>query len=174
MGKQTVDLQKIKLLLLDVDGVMTDGAFYIHSDGTESKRFCVFDGHRIKMWLRAGLQCAIISGRESKATTIRAEQLGIQHVLQGCREKVTAFEQTLEKLNLTPDEVVFVGDDLLDLPLLRRVGFAVAVANAATEVKTLADYITTNTGGNGAVGEVIEYLLKATGRWEELIRRYMV
>ena len=172
MGKQSVDLQKIRLLLLDVDGVLTDGGLLLHADGTESKIFNVYDGHRIKMWQRAGLLCGFLSGRESAVTARRAEQLGVSYVRQGCTEKLPAFEQLLNELQLTADQTVYMGDDLMDMPLLRRAGFAVAVANAAEEVKQQADYVTQRSGGQGAVGEVIEYLLKITGRWEDLVRRY--
>lgn len=173
MGKQTVDLQRIQMLILDVDGVLTDGGIYIHSDGTESKRFDIQDGHRVKMWKRAGLDLALLSGRESGATTIRAEQLGITRVYQGYKAKLPVYETLLQETGLTPDQTAYVGDDLLDIPLLRRSGFSVAVANAVQEVKQQADYITSHSGGCGAVGEVIEYLLKATGRWEALVERYL-
>ena len=122
------DLSQIQLLILDVDGVLTDGGIIVHSDGTESKRFSVLDGHRIKMWQRAGGLTAIISGRETAATTIRAEQLGITHIMQGCLEKLPAFEQLLEKVGLTPEQTAYIGDDLMDIPLVRRVGFGAAVA----------------------------------------------
>lgn len=174
MGKQSVHVQKIRLLLLDVDGVLTDGGLLIHADGSESKQFNVYDGHRIKMWQRAGLLCGFLSGRQSAATTRRAEQLDVSLVLQGCTEKLPAFERLLSERQLTAAEVAYVGDDLMDLPLFRRVGFAAAVANANEEVKQQADYVTSRCGGQGAVGEVIEYLLKITGRWEDLVRQYQV
>lgn len=174
MGKQSVNLQKIEMLLLDVDGVLTDGGLLIHADGSESKLFNVYDGHRIKMWQRAGLRCGFLSGRHSEATSRRAEQLEVGFVLQGCTEKLPAFERLLSEACLSADQVAYVGDDLMDLPLLRRVGFAVAVANAAEEVRRQADYVTVRAGGHGAVAEVIEYLLKITGRWEGLTRKYQV
>ncbi len=168
------DLTKIKLLVLDVDGVLTDGGIIIHSDGTESKRFHVIDGHRIRMWQRAGGLTAIISGRETPATTIRARQLGIPHVMQGCLKKLPAFEALLEQTKLSPEEVAYVGDDVMDLPLIRRAGFAVAVANAAEELKVHADFVTRRKGGQGAVGEVIEYILKSNHQWDSLMERYQV
>jgi len=174
VGKQIIDFQDLKMLLMDVDGVLTDGGLIVHSDGTESKQFHVFDGHRIKMWQRAGLLCGLLSGRQSASTTWRAKQLEIPIVLQDCKQKLPAFEQLLADTNLRPQQVVYVGDDLMDLPLLRRAGFAVTVADAVEEVKQQADYVTQRSGGQGAVGEVIEYLLKITGRWEELIQRYQV
>lgn len=168
------DLSKVQFLILDVDGVLTDGGIIVHSDGTESKRFSVLDGHRIKLWQRSGGLTAIISGRETAATAIRAEQLGITHVLQGCLDKLPAFEQLLAKVGLTPEQTAYIGDDLMDIPLVRRVGFGVAVANASDELKKYADFITQQTGGNGAVAEVIEHLLKKKMKWEELMERYRV
>ncbi len=165
---------EIKLLILDVDGVLTDGGIIVHSDGTESKRFHVMDGHRIKMWQRAGLETAIISGRDTACTTLRAEQLGITHVMQGCLKKLPAFEQLLDTLGLTAAEVACIGDDLMDIPLVRRAGFGAAVANAAEELKHAADYITHRPGGSGAVAEVIESILKKSQRWEPLMERYRV
>lgn len=172
--KPRANLNKIRLLLLDVDGVLTDGRLLIHPDGSESKWFNVYDGHRIRMWQRAGLMCGMLSGRCSEATSRRAEQLGISLVLQDCKEKLPAFEKLLAEVCLNPEEVAYVGDDLMDVPVLRRVGFAVAVANAPEEVRRYADYVTVRDGGKGAVAEVIEYLLRITGRWEELLQRYQV
>ena len=168
------NLSDIQLLILDVDGVLTDGGIVVHSDGTESKRFHVLDGHRIKMWQRAGGLTAIISGRDTAATAIRAQQLGISHVMQGCLQKLPAFEQLLGKVGLTPEQTAYVGDDLMDIPLVRRVGFGVAVANASEELKKYADFTTQCKGGEGAVGEVIEYLLKEQMKWDEQMERYLV
>ena len=168
------DLSKIQLLILDVDGVLTDGGIVIHSDGTESKRFSVLDGHRIKLWQRSGGLTAIISGRETAATAIRAKQLDISLVMQGCLEKLPAFEQLLEDVGVTVEQTAFVGDDLMDIPLVRRAGFGVAVANAADELKEYADYITQQKGGDGAVAEVIEHLLKKMKKWDKLMERYLV
>lgn len=173
-AKAHVNPNRIRLLLLDVDGVLTDGGIWIHPDGSESKCFNVYDGHRIQMWQRAGLLCGLLSGRQSEATCRRAEQLGIPLVLQNCKDKLPAFEQLLIQMQLEPDEVAYVGDDLMDLPILRRAGLAVAVANAPEEVRRHADYVTVREGGKGAVAEVIEYLLRITGRWEELLKRYQV
>lgn len=169
-----VNFSKIKLLIMDVDGVLTDGGIIIHSDGTESKRFHVMDGHRIKMWQRAGLEAAIISGRQTEATTLRAEQLGIIRTLQGRKEKLSAFEELLSATGCSADEVACVGDDLMDIPLIKRVAFGVAVANAAEELKQTADYVTSRNGGDGAVAEVIEVILKNTGQWNALMQRYLI
>jgi len=171
--KQT-NLAEIRLLILDVDGVLTDGGIVIHSDGTESKRFHVMDGHRIRMWQRAGGIAAIISGRDTAATQIRADQLEISHILQGCKEKLPAFEQMLRSLQISPLQTACIGDDLMDIPLVRRAGFGAAVANAADELKAHADYVTRRQGGAGAVGEVIEHLLKQSGRWDAAMERYLV
>ena len=169
-----IDFKQIQLLILDVDGVLTDGGIIVHSDGTESKRFCVYDGHRIKLWQRAGHVTAIISGRDSAATAIRAKQLDVAHVFQGCTQKLPVFESLLKDLNLTADQTAYIGDDLMDIPLVRRVGFGVAVANAVEDVKHCADWVTGKSGGDGAVGETIEYILKQTGAWESLMERYQV
>jgi 3-deoxy-D-manno-octulosonate 8-phosphate phosphatase (KDO 8-P phosphatase) len=168
------DLLQIRMIIMDVDGVLTDGGIIVHSDGTESKRFHVIDGHRIKMWQRADGQTAIISGRDSQATTKRAEQLGIPYVMQGCLEKLPAFESLLEQTGLRPEQAAYIGDDLMDIPLVRRAGLGVAVANADDELKKYADVVTVRGGGNGAVGEVIEYLLKASRKWDALMERYLV
>lgn len=169
-----INFAKLKLLILDVDGVLTDGGIILHSDGTESKRFHVMDGHRIKMWQRAGFEAALLSGRQTEATTLRGKQLGIERVLQGCKEKLPAFEELLALTGCSPAEVACVGDDLMDIPLVKRAGFGVAVANAADELKQAADYVTSRSGGDGAVAEVIEMILKNTGQWNTLMQRYLI
>ena len=168
-----VDFAKIKILALDVDGVLTDGTLIINADGSESKFFNSLDGHGIRMWQRAGLKVALISGRASVPTERRAEQLQIEYVFQDCHYKLPVVEQLLDKLGLSPANMVFIGDDLTDMPVIRYVGFGVAVANAVDEVKQCADYVTTRPGGSGAVREVIEYILKNSGRWQELMKRYL-
>ena len=162
------------MLITDVDGVLTDGTIIIGGDGTESKKFNLLDGHGIKMWHRAGLATAFISGRDTPATSIRASQLNVNYVFQGCKKKLPAFEELLEKAGLSENQVAYIGDDLMDLPLVKRAGLGVAVAGSASELKDVADYVTTAQGGDGAVREVIEYILKDTGKWQELIQRYMV
>jgi 3-deoxy-D-manno-octulosonate 8-phosphate phosphatase (KDO 8-P phosphatase) len=168
-----MDLAKITLLALDVDGVLTDGTLVINADGSETKFFNSLDGHGIKMWQRAGLKVALISGRASAPTERRAEQLKIEYVFQDCHDKLPVVEQLLEQIGLLPENMAFIGDDLTDVPVMRYVGFAVAVANAVDEVKECADYVTTRPGGSGAVREVIEYILKNSGRWRELMKRYL-
>ena len=168
-----VDLANIELLALDVDGVLTDGSLVIHADGSESKSFSSLDGHGIRMWKRAGLDVALISGRTSEPTLRRAEQLQIEHVFQDCHYKLPVLEKLLEQVGLPPEKAAFIGDDLTDLPVIRYVGFGVAVANAVAEVKRYADYVTAHPGGRGAVREVIEHILKNSGRWQELMTRYL-
>ena len=172
--KKEIDFSRIKLLVMDVDGVLTDGTVLINSDGSESKFFSIVDGHGVKLWHRVGLQTAIISGRPSDATTVRAEQLNIGHVLQGCKKKLPAYEGLLAELSLEADQTAFIGDDLLDIPLARRAAFGAASANAVEELKQYADYVTENPGGSGAVREVIEHILKRTGKWDGLMERYLV
>ncbi len=167
------NLAEIKLLALDVDGVLTDGTIVVNGDGTESKFFNVQDGHGIRLWLRAGLKIALFSGRISPPTEIRAKQFGIEYVFQDCLDKLPVLEEFLRQQGLSPQQVAYVGDDLPDLPPMRFVGFGVAVADAVDEVKQYADFITTRPGGKGAVREVIEYILKSTGRWQELMKRYL-
>ena len=170
---KTANFAEIKMLILDVDGVLTDGTLVIHSDGGESKFFNTLDGHGIRMWQRAGLKVALLSGRASEPTRRRAEQLNIEYVFEDCHDKLPTLEKFLEKLGLSPESAAFIGDDLMDLPAIRYVGFGVAVANAVDEVKKYADYVTERPGGAGAVREVIEYILKKTGKWQELMKRYL-
>ena len=167
------NLADIEMLAMDVDGVLTDGTLVINADGSESKSFNSMDGHGIRMWQRAGLKVALISGRASEPTQRRVEQLQIEYVFQDCHNKLPVFEKLLEQLGLSPDKVAYIGDDLTDLPVIRYAGFGVAVANAVDEVKQYADYVTTRPGGSGAVREVIEYILKNSGRWQKLMARYL-
>lgn len=166
-------LANIQLLVLDVDGVLTDGTITVNGDGSESKSFNTLDGHGIRMWQRAGLKVAFLSGRHSEPTKHRAEQLQINHCLQNCFNKLTALKQLIEQSDIPAEKVAYIGDDLPDLPAMRYVGFGVAVANAVDEVKQYADYITTCAGGNGAVREAIEYILKNSGKWQELMEKYL-
>jgi 3-deoxy-D-manno-octulosonate 8-phosphate phosphatase (KDO 8-P phosphatase) len=166
-------LADIQMLVLDVDGVLTDGTLIINADGSESKCFNTLDGHGIKMWQRAGHKVALLSGRASEPTRHRAKQLQIEYVFEDCHHKLPALEKFLEQLGLSPQAVAYIGDDLTDLPVIRYVGFGAVVANAVEEVKKYADYVTTRTGGDGAVREVIEYILKDTGKWRELMKRYL-
>ena len=170
---EKVNLANIEMLVMDVDGVLTDGTLVIHADGRESKHFNSLDGHGIRMWKRAGLDVALISGRASEPTARRAEQLQIEHVFQDCHDKLPVFETLLDQIGLPAEKAAFIGDDLTDLPVIRYAGFGVAVANAVVEVKRYADYVTTHPGGRGAVREVIEHILKNSGRWQKLMKRYL-
>jgi 3-deoxy-D-manno-octulosonate 8-phosphate phosphatase (KDO 8-P phosphatase) len=167
------NLNDIKMLVLDVDGVLTNGSIFLHDDGTESKVFNTLDGHGIRMWRRAGMKVAILSGRPSKPTNRRAEQLEVDYCMTDCYEKMPRLEEILRKEKLSLDNIAYVGDDLPDLPIISSVGFGVAVANAAEEVKAGADYVTVKNGGSGAVREVIEYILKEVGKWQQLLERYL-
>jgi len=170
---KTSNFADIQMLVLDVDGVLTDGTLVIHSDGGESKFFNTHDGHGIRMWQRAGLKVALLSGRASEATRRRAEQLNIEYVFEDCFDKLPVLEEFLEQVGLSPEAVAYIGDDLMDLPVMRFVGFGAAVANAVDDVKKYADYVTERPGGSGAVREVIEYILNKNGKWRELMKRYL-
>jgi 3-deoxy-D-manno-octulosonate 8-phosphate phosphatase (KDO 8-P phosphatase) len=151
----------IKLVAFDVDGVFTDGRFYLSNDGIESKAFHTQDGYGIRSLLDAGVAVAVISGRQSGAVEKRMSELGVQHVIQGCRDKVAAFDGITAALNIVADECAYVGDDIPDLPLLSHVGFAIAVANAVPILHDQCDYSTSAAGGFGAVREVCELILGA-------------
>ena len=167
---------KIKLLLMDVDGVLTDGGIYIVPGPggamAETKGFNSQDGMALQ-WLRwKGIQTGVISGRESAATTERARQVGMAHVYLGNTEKVPLLEEILGNAGIDGGEVAYVGDGFTDVPIMRRVGFAVATANARPEVKAVAHYVTAAPGGAGAVRETIEVILKAQGLWAEILTHY--
>ncbi|MHC4619109.1 MAG: KdsC family phosphatase [Planctomycetota bacterium] len=170
--KKPTNLADIELLVLDVDGVLTDGTVAVNADGTESKFFNSLDGHGIRLWQRAGLKVAFISGRLCEPVNWRARELEVDYVLQDCHNKLPALQKLLEQLHLSPGQVACVGDDVTDLPMIKYAGFGAAVANAVDEVKQNADYVTTRPGGRGAVREVIEYVLKNTARWRDLMKRY--
>jgi 3-deoxy-D-manno-octulosonate 8-phosphate phosphatase (KDO 8-P phosphatase) len=165
-------LRKIRLLLLDVDGVMTDGRIIFDSNGIESKFFNVKDGHGIKMVQRAGIEVGIISGRGSVVVSNRAAELGISLVYQKALDKLTPYQEILERTELTDDQVAFVGDDVIDIPVLRRVGFAAAPADAVDDVFPHVHFTTRNRGGWGAVREVCDLLLRGQGNWDEITSRY--
>jgi len=165
-------LKKIKLLLLDVDGVMTDGRIIYDSNGVESKFFNVKDGHGIKMLQRSGVDVGIISGRQSMVVTNRAKELGIEIVYQKATDKLTPFRAILEDTGLSEEQVAFVGDDVIDIPVLKKVGFAAAPPDAVTEVIPHVHFVTTKGGGWGAVREVCDLIMKAQGSWEDVTARY--
>jgi 3-deoxy-D-manno-octulosonate 8-phosphate phosphatase (KDO 8-P phosphatase) len=166
-------LEDIKLLVLDVDGVLTDGTVAINADGSGTGFFNALDGHGIRLWRRAGLKVAFLSGRASEAANCRARELEVDYVFQDCHNKLPVVEKLVDELGLSAGQVACVGDDLPDLPMIRYAGFGAAVANAVDEVKRHADYVTARRGGSGAVREVIEYVLKKTGKWQQLMNRYL-
>jgi 3-deoxy-D-manno-octulosonate 8-phosphate phosphatase (KDO 8-P phosphatase) len=161
--------KRIKLLLMDCDGVLTDARIWLTPDGDEQKAFHARDGQGISVWHRAGFKSGIISGRASGGTERRAHELKIQYVHQYSKAKLVALETILAEAAVSADECCFIGDDLGDVGVMRQVGLAVAVADAAGDTKAAAHYITTLVGGAGAVREVIELILKAQGRWDEVI-----
>jgi 3-deoxy-D-manno-octulosonate 8-phosphate phosphatase (KDO 8-P phosphatase) len=163
----------IKLLLMDCDGVLTDGRIWIFENGEEQKGFHTRDGLGIDLLHRAGLKSGIISGRVSSAVERRAQGLSMSFVVQGCEDKLGAFVETLGEAGVTPAEVAYVGDDLNDIPLMLKSGLAVAVADAAPETRECAHYVTTAAGGFGAIREVVELILKAQGRWDDRVRSYL-
>ena len=154
-------LAKVRLVAFDVDGVFTDGRFYLSDDGVESKAFHTQDGFGVRQLLKNGIDVAVISGRQSIAVETRMSELGVEHVILGCSDKTAAFDDLIEDLGIATEETVFVGDDIPDLPLLNKVGYAIAVANAVRAVREYCAYTTERQGGHGAVREVCELVLAA-------------
>ena len=165
---------RVKLLLMDCDGVLTDGRITLLENGDEQKSFHTRDGHGIVLFHRAGLASGIISGRTSSLVERRARELGMRYVRQGTWDKIKDFGELLAEAGVTDHEVAFVGDDVTDIPLMQRSALAVAVADAAPETRAAAHYVTQLPGGYGAVREVTELILKAQGRWSELMKRYIM
>ena len=165
-------IRRVKLLILDVDGVLTDGRIIIDDAGVESKNFDVKDGHGLKIIMRYGIDVVLLTGRRSQVVERRAADLGITEVHQGIRNKVEALAEILQRRNLAPEETAYAGDDIVDIPLFKRVGFAVAVADAVPEVRQVADYVTGCKGGRGAVRELCEVILQAQELWADVAARY--
>lgn len=165
--------KKLKLLILDVDGVLTDGRLYFDNDGTEYKCFHARDGHGIKLLKQTGVEVAVISGRKSNSVALRMKSLGIDHVYQGRENKVAAFAELLTKTNLKPEQCAHVGDDLLDLPIMTKVGLPIAVQDANFAVKDYAHWCTTLPGGQGAVREVCDLIMHAQGSFAEVLESYL-
>lgn len=165
-------LAAIRLLLLDVDGVMTDGRIIYDQQGNELKTFDVKDGHGLKMLQRAGLEVGIITGRSSAVVSCRAQELGIDILYQGAKIKLDPYLEILERTGLKDDQIAYVGDDLIDLPILSRVGFSATVADAVPQLLERVDYVTSRAGGRGAVREICDLLLQAGGYWQEQTARY--
>ncbi len=163
----------IELVIMDVDGVLTDGGIYYDNDGKEMKRFCVKDGSGIKMLMRAGLKTAIITGRKSRVVEIRAKELGINIVVQGATDKLPVYEQIKKELGLKDSQIMYVGDDYLDIPLLSRAGLAVCVPEAYKMVRDYCHYVTLSPGGNGAMRETAELLLRVKGLIDPILKKYL-
>jgi 3-deoxy-D-manno-octulosonate 8-phosphate phosphatase (KDO 8-P phosphatase) len=165
--------KKLKLLILDVDGVLTDAKLFFDNDGNEYKAFHARDGHGIKLLQQTGVQVAVISGRKSNSVALRMKNLGIEHVYQGHENKISAFYEIIEKIAISPEQAAHVGDDLLDLPLMRRVGLAIAVQDANFAVKQYADWCTSLAGGCGAVREVCDLIMQAQDSFDDVISGYL-
>jgi 3-deoxy-D-manno-octulosonate 8-phosphate phosphatase (KDO 8-P phosphatase) len=165
-------LKAIELLLLDVDGVMTDGGIIYDGNGLETKVFNVKDGHGIKMLQRAGIEVGIITGRSSAVVTVRAQELGIELLYQGSLRKLESYEDVKLRTGLADRQIAYMGDDIIDVPVMRRVGFAAAPQDALSEAKKVAHYIASSNGGRGAVREVCDLILKGRGAWDEVTARY--
>ncbi|MBP1148900.1 MULTISPECIES: 3-deoxy-manno-octulosonate-8-phosphatase KdsC [Methylocaldum] len=162
----------IRLVIFDVDGVLTDGRLFFDQQGQEYKSFHARDGHGIKLLQGTGVATAVISGRRSQSVALRMESLGIRHVYQGYQDKLDAFEHLRNELALAPDEIAHVGDDLLDLPIMRRVGLAVAVADAHFSIRQHAHWVTPSPGGAGAAREVCDLVMKAQGTLQGVIESH--
>jgi len=165
-------LKQIRLLLLDVDGVMTDGRIIYDANGLEIKSFNVKDGHGIKMLQRHGIEVGIITGRTSVVVDFRARELGITLLYQGSLKKLESYEDVKRKTGLEDNQIAYMGDDIIDVPVMRRVGFSAAPPDALPEVLAVADFVSASDGGKGAVREVCDLILKGRGVWNEIASRY--
>ena len=163
---------RVRLLLFDVDGVLTDGVVIMHADGTESKGFHIRDGAAIVWAQRAGIPVGLLSSRASGATSQRAAQLAIRLVVQGVPDKLAAYEQIVREAGLGDDDVAYMGDDLVDMPVLGRAGLSAAPADAAPEVRAAVHWVSRCGGGRGAVRELVEMVLRAQQRWDDVLRRF--
>jgi len=165
--------RQIKLILFDVDGVLTDGKILLHPDGTESKQFDIKDGTGIVLAQRVGLTVGFLSARTSTPTAQRAAQLGVTLLHQGVASKLETYEQIVDSLMLEDDQVAYMGDDVVDLPVLHRAGLSAAPADAVDDVRSRVHWVSRANGGQGAARELIELILRAQDRWEELIAAYL-
>lgn len=170
----TARAQRVKLLLMDCDGVLTDGRLWLTPEGDEQKAFHARDGQGISLLHHAGMRTGIITGRQSSAVDRRAQDLKMSYVRQYAKDKVKALEEILAEAGVTTNECAYIGDDVGDLPVMHRVALAVAVSDAVAETKQAAHYITALKGGQGAVREVCDLILKAQGRWDEVMQRFLV
>ncbi len=165
-------LKKIKMLILDVDGVMTDGRIIMDDEGRQLKNFDVRDGYGLKIIQRYGIKVAILTGRKSEVVNYRAHDLEIKEIYQGALNKKEVFQKILLKHNMAASAVAFMGDDIVDIPVLRQVGFAATVADAVDVVKKNVDYVSKHNGGHGAVREVCELILQTQGKWQDIAAKY--
>lgn len=167
-------IQHVKFLICDIDGVMTNGDIIFTDKGDEIKIFCGLDGAGVKYWHRSGLSLAIISGRSSRAVTRRMLELGVRekYIFQECKKKLPVYEQLKHTVQLSDENFAYIGDDLPDLPVMKKVGLPISVPNGVEEVKTIAHHITNKEGGKGAVREAIEYILKSQNKWTEIMGNY--
>ena len=163
---------KIKLFISDVDGVLTGGQIILDNNGLEYKVFHVRDGHGIKLLMRAGVEVALLTGRHSKVVDVRARELGIEHVIQGALDKLPAYQELKDRVGVKDEEVAYIGDDNVDMPVMRRVGLSIAVADAEPYVREAADMVLERRGGEAAVREAIDFILKARGDWERINSKY--
>lgn len=166
-------IKQLELLILDVDGVLTDGRLFFDDNGREYKCFHARDGHGIKLLRQSGVEVAVISGRKSNSVALRMQSLGVDLVYQGHEDKRAAFAEILQTLGLRPEQAAHVGDDVLDLPIMAQAGFAVAVADAHFAVKQRADWCTQIPGGLGAVREVCDLIMQVQGSFDEMLQRYL-
>lgn len=162
----------IRLLLTDVDGVLTDGGVILDNAGVETKCFNIRDGLAIRLWQQAGGKSGIVTGRSSQIVKLRAAELEFDVVRQGVKDKLPEVQEIAASLGVKPEEIAYVGDDLPDVPAIRYAGLGIAVGDAPEEVRGAADYVTSVAGGKGAIREVVELILKNTDRWDEVIRKY--
>ena len=165
-------IRKVKLLISDVDGVLTDGRIIVNDEGIESKQFNVRDGHGLKMLSRYGMDTVLVTGRKSKTVEWRAADLAISELHQGIWDKGAVFDEIIKRRGLLPEETACIGDDLVDIPMMRKAGFSVAVADAAADVLRVADFVTVHRGGKGAIREVCDLILKVQSRWDDVAAHY--
>ena len=171
-AEQLAAAKAIRCIIFDVDGVLTDGSIVVNDAGEESKRFFVRDGLGIKAAMRVGMQVGVLTARSSRCVTLRMNELGIRLLQQGARNKVIGLETLCQQAKVPLEQCAYVGDDLVDLPALVRCGYPIAVADAVEEVKAVAKYVTAHVGGRGAARDAVEHLLKAQGRWDEVVESY--
>ncbi len=173
MDEITKKAQQLKLLILDVDGVLTDGRLFFDKNGDEYKSFHARDGHGIKLLRQTGVEIAVISGRKSQSVALRMKALGVEYVYQGHENKIAAFNEIIQSMGIKPEQAAHMGDDLLDLPIMVRVGLSIAVNDANDAVKDYADWCTETSGGLGAVREVCDFIMKAQGTFDGVLKSYM-